>query len=137
MSESETVVAKGRRSLPAAIACLALLALPVAGCGGDDEDQNGETKAPAAAAKKSVTVNIASFKFVEDPVRVKAGGTVTWVNQDDAPHTAETEDGVKDGFDTRRLDLGEKSRIDFAKPGKFQYFCVYHRFMTGTVEVVE
>lgn len=135
MSESETVVARGRRSLPAAIACLALLALPIAGCGGDDEGQKSETR--AAPAKDSVEVNIASFKFVSDPVRVKAGGKVTWVNQDKAPHTAETDDGMKDGFDTKRLDLGGKKAVRFERAGKFSYFCVYHRFMTGTVEVVE
>lgn len=27
--------------------------------------------------------------------------------------------------------------IALEKPGKFEYFCVYHRFMTGTGEGVE
>lgn len=81
-----------------------------------------------------MTANIASFKFTPDPIRVKAGGTVTWVNQDRAPHTAETE---RAGFDTKRLDLGEKKVVRLDRPGTYRYFCVYHRFMEGTVEVVE
>ena len=40
-------------------------------------------------------------------------------------------------FDTKRRALGNGSAIRLDKPGKFQYFCVYHRFMEGTVEVLE
>ncbi len=96
----------------------------LAGCGGGDDDS------PPAAQ----TANITSFRFMPDPIRVKAGGTVTWVNNDKAPHTAQT-DGR--GFDTDRLDLGERRRVKLDRPGTYRYFCVYHRFMEGTVEVVE
>jgi plastocyanin len=54
-----------------------------------------------------------------------------------APHTAETEAGTPGDFDTERLDTGEKKGVRLDRPGKLAYFCVYHRFMTGTVEVVE
>lgn len=115
-----------RRPLLAALA--ACLALP-AGCG-DDDDQ-------AAAAKRSTTVDVASFRFMPDSIRVKAGGTVTWVHRDRAPHTAETEAKTAGGFDTGRLDRGERETVRLDRPGTFRYFCVYHRFMEGTVEVVE
>ncbi len=130
----ETAIRKGRRSLPALAACLALLA---AGCGDDEKAGGGESKSSAGVAKDAVKVNIASFKFVPDPIKVKAGGTVTWVNQDRAPHTAQTEADVKPGFDTKRLDLSDEKAIKLEQPGKFAYFCVYHRFTEGTVEVVE
>jgi len=130
----ETAIRKGRRSLPVLVACLALLA---AGCGDDEKDSGSKPAGGAATAKEAVKVNIASFKFVPDPIKLKAGGTVTWVNQDKAPHTAQTEAEVKPGFDTDRLNLSDKKAIKLEKPGKFAYFCVYHRFMEGTVEVVE
>ena len=126
MSEGETSRRRGRRSLPVAFACLALA---FAGCG---DDESGGSQ-----AKSAVTVNIASFKFLPDPIKVKAGGEITWVNQDKAPHTAETDEGAKGAFDTGRLDLGDKKAVKFDQAGKFSYYCIYHRFMTGTVEVVE
>lgn len=126
MSEGETSRRRGRRSLPVALVCLALVALALAGCGDG-----------GSSARSAVTVNIASFKFLSDPIKVKAGGEVTWVNQDKAPHTAETDKGAKGAFETGRLDLGDKQAVKFDQAGKFSYYCIYHRFMTGTVEVVE
>ena len=135
MSEGETTKRRRRRSLQAAFACLALVALPLAGCGDDDSGDGGSSV--GGSAESAVTVNIASFKFLADPIKVKAGGEVTWVNQDKAPHTAETDEGARGAFDTGRLDLGDKKAVKFDQAGKFSYYCIYHRFMTGTVEVVE
>ncbi len=117
----------------ATVACLALLPLLAAGCG--DDEAAGER---SAAAKKSARVKIASFKFTPDPVKVKKGGTVTFANTDKAPHTAQTDLNPKAAeFDTQRLERGDEKAVKLDKPGKFQYFCVFHRFMEGTVEVVE
>lgn len=119
---------------------MALLALSAAGCGSDSSDDAPakSDESGGAAAKDAVTVNIASFKFMPDPIKVKAGGTVTFVNQDKAPHTAQTDLNPKAAeFDTKRLATGDKQAVKVAKAGKFEYFCVYHRFMEGTVEVVE
>src|SRR5688572_29824909 len=99
-----------------AVLCL----LPLAGCGGDE----AEKRAPAA-----VTVSAADFKFGPATATVSAGGTVTFTNRDKAPHTAESE-----RFDTGRLDRGQSKRIEFDKPGTYEYFCDFHRFMTATVE---
>lgn len=105
-------------------ALAAAVALLVVGCGGDDEPD----------APESAMADIAGFRFEPDPIRIAAGGTVTWRNVDKAPHTAET-DG--EGFDTGRLDTGESKTVTIEEPGTYRYFCVFHRFMTGTVEVVE
>jgi len=133
-----------RRSLPALAGCLALLALAVAGCGSDDKDGSARTsgagtaeKSAGGPAKEAITVNIASFKFMPDPIKVKAGGTVTFINQDKAPHTAQTDSETKAKFNTERLETGDKKTVKLGKSGKFEYFCVYHRFMEGTVEVEE
>ena len=112
-----------RRSSAAAGAAVAALLL--AGCGGDDD---------GADVPETAKADIAGFAFVPDPIRVKAGGTVTWRNADKAPHTAETGDAR---FDTGRLDTGESKAVTLDEPGKYTYYCVFHRFMTGTVEVVE
>ena len=103
--------------------CVAVL---LAGCGGgDDGNPNADSASPA-----SLTVNIADFKFLPNETTVKLGGTVTFVNRDKAPHTAETA-----AFDTGRLDRGDSKQIRLDKPGTYEYFCDFHRFMTATVEV--
>jgi plastocyanin len=108
----------------AALAALALLPL---GCGGDDE-------VPAAGPGG---VNIASFEFRPRTVTVEAGGTITWVNRDKAPHTATSDEGAAATFDTERLIRGESKQIAFEKPGDRPYHCIFHPFMRGTVRVVE
>lgn len=132
---SETVTRR-RRSLPAMAACLAVSALVLAACGGGgSKPANGSGGVAASPAKSRVTVNIASFSFNPAAVRVKKGGTITFVNRDRAPHTAQTDSGAKGAFDSGRLDLGERKTIRYATAGRYPYYCIYHRFMTGTVEV--
>ncbi len=98
-----------------------LVVVALAGCGG------GAAGPPAHA-----DVPIASFKFAPQTIVVKAGGSVTWTNRDRAPHTAT---GEKGAFDTDTLRAGQSKRLTFSKPGTYAYYCVYHRFMTGTVQV--
>ena len=62
---------------------------------------------------------------------VAVGGTVTWTNDHDQPHTA-TASGV---FDTGSLAPGESKTITFDKPGTYNYICSFHPFMKGTVIV--
>jgi plastocyanin len=102
---------------------MALLSVLLLGCG-DDDPQSGEKSAPA-----SVEVKIEEFKF-PPTTTVRAGGSIVFLNRDKAPHTAEAET-----FDSGRLDRGESKRIKFDEPGTYEYFCDFHRFMTGTVEV--
>ena len=103
-----------------------LASAALAGCGGDDRARSGD------APPTSLEVEITDFKFQPPDATVKAGGTITFVNRDKAPHTAETE-----GFDTGRLDRGQSKRIKVGEPGTYEYFCDFHRFMTATVEVTD
>lgn len=129
------------RTFHAIAASLVVIALGVAGCGSDGEGTSRGAAGPkptAPAAKKAVTVDIASFKFMPDPIRVKRGATVTFVNKDKAPHTAQTELNPKTAeFDTGRLAKAQTKAVTLTETGRFEYFCAYHRFMEGTVEVVE
>jgi plastocyanin len=121
----------------AAVTLLCLLALVATGCGGEDPPEK-KAAAPEASAKRAATVNIESFKFGPRTVTVRTGGTVTFVNRDKAPHTAQTELNAKAAeFDTERLGKGARRTVELRNPGRFAYFCAYHRFMEGTVKVVE
>jgi plastocyanin len=121
---------------------ISLLALAVAGCGGDEEAGTGTSPAGSEAsgggsAEAKAKVGIEDFKFVPQAVKVKAGGTVTFANADTAKHNAQTDNDADGAFNTGDLLQGDSKAVTFGEPGTYDYYCVYHRFMTGTVEVSE
>jgi plastocyanin len=76
--------------------------------------------------------------YQPNPVNVKAGGTVTWTNEDTVAHTVTSGPGFNDTnfgreFDSGFLDKGF-SHI-FFKPGVSPYFCEIHPTMVGKVIV--
>jgi len=111
--------------------CLAALAgLVLTACGGDEEPA-GEGPAGSSAAA-TTEVDIAEFKYVPETITVSAGDTVMWTNSDEAPHTATADD---EAFDTGDLSRGDKGEVTFDEPGTYPYYCRFHAFMKGTVEV--
>ncbi len=91
----------------------------------------GSPAAAAPAAAGTVTVEIADFKFAPEALTVELGTKVTWLNKDDAPHTAT----AKDGFDTGTLKKGESTTLALETAGSLAYVCTIHPFMTATVIV--
>lgn len=87
----------------------------------------------AHAAPAPVTVKISNFVFTPATLTVAPGTTVTWVNEDDIPHTVVADDKVM--FKSKVLDTGDRFAFTFAKPGTFGYFCSIHPHMTGKVVV--
>ena len=77
-------------------------------------------------------VEIADYKFMPDVIQVDAGTQVTFTNSDDTKHTATADDG---SFDTGDLDEGDNASVTLNDPGEFTYYCRYHPFMKGTVQV--
>ena len=84
--------------------------------------------APAADAG----VQIDQYAFLPQRITVKPGTTVTWTNEDDAPHTIASSAKL---FKSKALDTGDKFSFTFTTPGTFAYFCSLHPQMTGTVTV--
>ena len=60
-----------------------------------------------------------------------AGTTVTWINQDDIPHTVVADDK---SFNPRCWTATRLS-FTFTKPGEYGYFCSLHPHMVGKVIV--
>ena len=85
------------------------------------------------AETAAVTVKIDNFAFSGQTVTVAPGATVTWVNEDDAPHTIVADDGKS--FRSRTLDTGDTFSFTFMSAGTFGYFCSVHPHMTGKVVV--
>jgi LPXTG-motif cell wall-anchored protein len=79
-------------------------------------------------------VRIVDFAFSPATVTVNVGDTVTWTNEDAAPHTATASDG---SFATDSLARGASESHNFAAPGTVSYFCAIHTSMRATVIVVD
>jgi plastocyanin len=86
--------------------------------------------APAATAP--VMVAIHNMRFSPARLAIAAGTTVTWVNEDPAPHTVTDRGRV---FRSAALDTGERFSYTFKAPGDFTYFCTIHPMMVGEIVV--
>ena len=84
------------------------------------------------AAPAATLVHIGNFTFNQAAITVHPGTTVTWVNDDDIPHTVVAQ-GL--AFKSKVLDTGDRFTFTFAKAGQFSYFCSLHPHMTGKVIV--
>jgi plastocyanin len=89
---------------------------------------------PKARAAGSKSVTIKNFEFGPKSVTVNKGDTVTWTNQDSAPHTATRTNGGG-AFDTGNLKKGQTASHKFSEAGSFAYICAIHPNMKGTVVV--
>ena len=85
-----------------------------------------------ASSGNVVSVAIKGFKFVPADVTVKVGDTIVWTNDDSAPHTVESSDGV---LRSDELSKGDTYEYKFAKAGKHDYICGIHPSMHGSVTV--
>jgi plastocyanin len=87
-----------------------------------------------AAMGDEVEIAIAGFAFDPAEIEVKVGTTITWTNNDSAPHTVTGNDR---SFDSGRMEQGQTFSFTFDTAGTFEYFCEYHPGMTAVVVVTE
>src|SRR4051794_31726600 len=91
------------------------------------------TATPALAnAQTNAQVVINNFTFTPAMLTVTLGTTVTWVNQDDTPHTV-TE--AAKHFGSAGLDTDDQFAYRFTAVGVYTYFCSIHPMMTGHIIV--
>ena len=82
--------------------------------------------------KPEEQVKIGNFSFIPETLTVKAGATVTWVNEDDVPHTVVS---TTKKFSSQVLDTDGKYAHTFTDPGTYEYYCSVHPHMKGKVIV--
>jgi plastocyanin len=72
-------------------------------------------------------------------IDISVGTTVLWENVDNAMHTAtsgDPNDGGTDGvFDSDILSAGDMYEFTFTDVGSYDYYCILHPWMVGTVNV--
>ena len=108
--------------------CLLTAALLTSGCGGGEDDAGPER--PAQAAVTAVTIK--DFTFAPEALTVARGATVTFTNEDKAPHTATSAPGK---FDTGVLKQGQARKVTLGTAGQFTYICSLHPYMKATLTV--
>ena len=78
--------------------------------------------------------------FIPSPVTIPVGGTVTWENNDTAAHTStagSATEGPSGVFDSSLIMAGSSFSHTFDSAGTFDYFCMVHPWMAGSVIVVD
>jgi len=107
-----------RRLVTVGIAVL----IGLAGCGGPVNNAQQEPN----------TVVIDRFSFKPQTLSVKVGTSVTWRNDEAEIHTVVARNR---SFNSPKLDLYDTYRFTFNVPGRYEYVCSTHGFMTGVVVV--
>jgi plastocyanin len=101
--------------------------------GGTDESTTTEEPTEeVAAAPVAVAVDIANFAYTPATLEVHVGDTVTWTNNDSAPHTVTSSDG---SIQSGTMEQGASFSFTFTTPGTFDYHCEFHASMVGQVVV--
>ena len=82
----------------------------------------------------TTTVEIRNNAFIPDQLNVAPGTTVTFVNRDDVPHTATSDNGL---FDSGELAPGASYPVVLDGAGTVTYHCELHPEMQGSIVVGE
>jgi plastocyanin len=89
----------------------------------------------AAASSAAGTVVIKSFMFGPMSLTVSPGAVVTVRNEDSTTHTL-TDKSDPSVFNTGDIPAGQSKTFTAPKkPGRYDYICSIHQYMTGTLVV--
>lgn len=93
-------------------------------------------KLPATArvSASHYSVQMVNYAFSPASITVSEGDTITWTNEDSAPHTVTTTSGPQ-SLNSPYLSKGQSWSFTFTAPGTYLYYCTVHRDMRAQVVV--
>ncbi|MBI4789024.1 MAG: LysM peptidoglycan-binding domain-containing protein [Chloroflexi bacterium] len=93
---------------------------------------------PATPPSIPYPVVLRNLQFAPNPMTIRQGSTVTWLNIDTVQHTVTSgTPGVPSGlFDSGTLNQSQWFSYTFTSTGTFPYYCRNHSAMTGTITVI-
>jgi plastocyanin len=112
--------------------------------GGSDLGQNSEKEISSSSTVPameegiilSIFGNSGQNSYNPNPIEIKVGDTVTWINNDSSSHTVtSSSDDGNITFDSDVLRRGETFNFTFDQEGQYAYLCTLHPSMIGTVVV--
>ena len=102
----------------------------------ENTDLTGECRfSPASAVPGTTVVAIKNQTFAPAEIRIRAGGTVTWVNCEAVGAESHTSTADQGEWSSLSLISGDVFSHTFVQPGRYTYHCVPHPFMTAAVVV--
>jgi plastocyanin len=120
-----------------AVCLAALLAVGLAGCTGGATSggpsggtSSGGGSSSGGTTAGGTTITEDNFAFSPATATVKVGDTVTFTNNDSAPHNVQI-----DGKELGSQGQGESKTWTASKAGAFPYTCIIHPSMTGEITV--
>ena len=75
---------------------------------------------------------IKNLAYLKPRIEVPLGTTVEWTNNDPLPHSVTA---VDKSFNSGLIYPGKTYRHTFTKAGTYEFYCMPHPFMKGTVVV--
>lgn len=87
--------------------------------------------ATCRSSPRTHTVTIDSTRFQPSDLRVEAGDTIVWLNNDLFPHTAT----AAGRFDSGSIAPDGSWRYTVTDRGAIDYVCTFHPTMKGTIRV--
>lgn len=81
--------------------------------------------------EKGAAMQSTNKSFYPQYIQANAGAIVQWTNNDTSIHTVTGEI-----FDSGMLMAGDKFEYTFESPGVYDYYCILHPWMKGSVRVV-
>ncbi|WP_344021205.1 plastocyanin/azurin family copper-binding protein [Streptomyces luteireticuli] len=143
MTRADTPTWTRGRRIPAVLMAVTAAVVPLgcSGGGGGGHAPASSAAAPTATSptaapstpKAATKVTIVNFAYDPSPLTVGKGTTVTWTNNDEAPHTV-TSDG-SGPLHSPTFGRGGTYSYTFDSVGTFTYYCTVHPNMHGTVVV--
>jgi plastocyanin len=85
------------------------------------------------AAAETITVRISGMRFEPANLTVKPGTTVTWVMNEQTPHTIT---GQGNELRSNTLQMKQTYSFTFNESGRYDYACDFHPSMQGVVKVM-
>ena len=128
----------------AIMALLALAALPLAGCGDDDEGSSASTQTATEqqtatqqeTVPAAVSVSIGDNFYKPKSVTIKVGQSIKWRNDGAVAHTVTSDDDSTVKFDSKTLEPRDGYALKPATRGKITYHCTIHgTVQSGTITV--
>ncbi|MBI4187808.1 MAG: cupredoxin domain-containing protein [Chloroflexi bacterium] len=85
-----------------------------------------------AAVPAGIDIKVGDNVYTPAQLPLVTGGTVTWTNTGNFPHTVTSDTGL---FDSGMLKPGQSFSFSFQSPGSYAYHCVYHSGQAGAILV--
>jgi len=122
--------------------------LAAAACGSNNSNSSaapsstgttgGTTTTTTTGATTTVNIPIGAAgltttAYAPNPVTIKVGDSVNWINNDSIAHTSTANNGTT--FNSGTISPGGSFKTTFTTAGSFPYHCAFHPGMVGTVTV--